>query len=41
MPSVAELSELAEVVMVNVVLSGDNAIVVAMVAAGLPAQLRA
>jgi YjbE family integral membrane protein len=41
MPSVAELSELAEVVMVNVVLSGDNAIVVAMVAASLPAQLRA
>jgi len=41
MPSVAELSELAEVVMVNVVLSGDNAIVVAMVAAGLPQHLRA
>jgi YjbE family integral membrane protein len=41
MPSVAELSELAQVVMVNVVLSGDNAIVVAMVAAGLPQRLRA
>jgi YjbE family integral membrane protein len=41
MPSIAELSELAEVVMVNVVLSGDNAIVVAMVASALPAHLRA
>src|SRR5215475_6849229 len=35
MPYLNELSELLEVVMVNVVLSGDNAIVVAMAATGL------
>jgi len=40
MPYLNELSELLEVVMVNVVLSGDNAIVVAMAAAGLPEALR-
>jgi YjbE family integral membrane protein len=40
MPYLTELTELAEVVMVNLVLSGDNAIVVAMAAAGLPAAQR-
>jgi len=33
MPYLTELTELSEVVMVNLVLSGDNAIVVAMAAA--------
>ena len=40
MPYLTELTELAEVIMVNLVLSGDNAIVVAMAAAGLPASQR-
>jgi YjbE family integral membrane protein len=40
MPYITELTELAEVIMVNVVLSGDNAIVVAMAAAGLPPAQR-
>jgi YjbE family integral membrane protein len=40
MPYLTELTELAEVVMVNLVLSGDNAIVVAMAAAGLPPAQR-
>jgi YjbE family integral membrane protein len=40
MPYLTELTELSEVVMVNLVLSGDNAIVVAMAAAGLPAAQR-
>lgn len=40
MPYLTELTELSEVIMVNLVLSGDNAIVVAMVAAGLPAAQR-
>jgi len=40
MPYLTELTELAEVIMVNLVLSGDNAIVVAMVAAGLPSAQR-
>lgn len=35
--SVAELSALAQVIFVDLVLAGDNAIVVGMVAAGLPA----
>jgi len=38
--SVAELSALAQVVMVDLVLAGDNAIVVGLVAASLPAQQR-
>ncbi len=41
MPYLTELTELAEVIMVNLVLSGDNAIVVAMAAAGLPKAQRA
>src|SRR5262249_61543100 len=40
MPYLTELTELAEVVMVNLVLSGDNAIVVAMAPRGLPAAQR-
>ena len=40
MPYLTELTELAEVIMVNLVLSGDNAIVVAMAAAGLPPAQR-
>lgn len=40
MPFITELTELAEVIMVNVVLSGDNAIVVAMAASGLPQAQR-
>jgi YjbE family integral membrane protein len=40
MPYLNELSDLLEVIMVNVVLSGDNAIVVAMAAAGLPQAQR-
>ncbi len=40
MPYLTELTELTEVIMVNLVLSGDNAIVVAMAAAGLPAAQR-
>jgi YjbE family integral membrane protein len=40
MPYLTELTELSEVIMVNLVLSGDNAIVVAMAAAGLPAAQR-
>ena len=38
--SVAELSALAQVIMVDLVLAGDNAIVVGLVAASLPAQQR-
>ena len=38
--SVAELSALAQVIFVDLVLAGDNAIVVGMVAAGLPAADR-
>ena len=38
--SVAELSALAQVVTVDLVLAGDNAIVVGIVAASLPAQQR-
>jgi len=40
MPYLNELSDLLEVLMVNLVLSGDNAIVVAMAAAGLPQAQR-
>ena len=40
MISVAELSALLQVVIVDLVLAGDNAIVVGMVAAGLPAKDR-
>jgi len=40
MPYLTELTELSEVIMVNLVLSGDNAIVVAMAAAGLPPAQR-
>jgi len=40
MPYLTELTELAEVITVNLVLSGDNAIVVAMAAAGLPPAQR-
>lgn len=40
MPYLTELTELSEVIMVNLVLSGDNAIVVAMAAAGLPLAQR-
>ena len=40
MISVAELSALLQVVIVDLVLAGDNAIVVGMVAAGLPARDR-
>ena len=40
MPYLTELTELAEVIIVNLVLSGDNAIVVAMAAAGLPPAQR-
>ena len=40
MISAAELSALLQVVMVDLVLAGDNAIVVGMVAAGLPAKDR-
>jgi len=39
--SLAELSALAQVIMVDLVLAGDNAIVVGMVAAGLPPGKRA
>ncbi len=38
--SPADLSALIQVIFVNVVLSGDNAVVVGMAAAGLPPQLR-
>jgi YjbE family integral membrane protein len=38
--SPSELSALATVIVTDVVLAGDNAIVVGMAAAGLPAQLR-
>ena len=38
--SVAELSALAQVIFVDLVLAGDNAIVVGMVASGLPAADR-
>jgi len=41
MISLAELSALAQVVVVDLVLAGDNAIVVGLVAAGLPARHRA
>jgi YjbE family integral membrane protein len=40
MPSIAELSALLQVIMVDLVLAGDNAIVVGLVAAGLPAHQR-
>ena len=40
MISVAELSALLQVIIVDLVLAGDNAIVVGMVAAGLPAKDR-
>jgi len=40
MISVAEISALLQVIMVDLVLAGDNAIVVGMVAAGLPRQQR-
>ena len=40
MISVAELSALLQVIVVDLVLAGDNAIVVGMVAAGLPAKDR-
>jgi predicted tellurium resistance membrane protein TerC len=36
----SELSALATVILTDVVLAGDNAIVVGMAAAGLPATLR-
>jgi len=39
--SASELSALLQVIMVDLVLAGDNAIVVGMVAAGLPAAQRA
>ena len=38
--SLSELSALAQVIMVDLVLAGDNAIVVGIVAAGLPADQR-
>ena len=41
MISVAELSALLQVIVVDLVLAGDNAIVVGMVAAGLPVKDRA
>jgi len=41
MISVAELSALLQVIVVDLVLAGDNAIVVGMVAAGLPREKRA
>ncbi|MEX0696443.1 MAG: YjbE family putative metal transport protein [Dongiaceae bacterium] len=41
MISVAELSALFQVIVVDLVLAGDNAIVVGMVAAGLPREMRA
>jgi len=41
MISVAELSALFQVIIVDLVLAGDNAIVVGMVAAGLPREMRA
>ena len=41
MITAAELSALLQVVVVDLVLAGDNAIVVGMVAAGLPAKDRA
>ena len=41
MISVAELSALLQVIVVDLVLAGDNAIVVGMVAAGLPREMRA
>lgn len=41
MISVSELSALLQVIMVDLVLAGDNAIVVGMVAAGLPREQRA
>src|SRR5262249_46509125 len=41
MISLAELSALAQVVVVDLVLAGDNAIVVGLVAAGLPPRHRA
>ena len=37
---VAELTALATVIMIDLVLAGDNAVVVGMAAAGLPADLR-
>src|SRR5215813_2188567 len=40
MISVAEISALLQVIMVDLVLAGDNAIVVGMVAAGLPREQR-
>ena len=36
----AQLSTILEVIFINVVLSGDNAIVVGMAAAGAPAAIR-
>jgi len=41
MISVAEITALLQVIMVDLVLAGDNAIVVGMVAAGLPREQRA
>ncbi len=41
MISAAELSALFQVIIVDLVLAGDNAIVVGMVAAGLPREMRA
>ncbi|MEX2009528.1 MAG: YjbE family putative metal transport protein [Dongiaceae bacterium] len=41
MISAAELSALVQVIIVDLVLAGDNAIVVGMVAAGLPREMRA
>jgi YjbE family integral membrane protein len=41
MISASELSALLQVIMVDLVLAGDNAIVVGMVAAGLPPAMRA
>jgi predicted tellurium resistance membrane protein TerC len=41
MISVAELSALFQVIVVDLVLAGDNAIVVGMVAAGMPREMRA
>ena len=38
--TLSELSALAQVVVVDLVLAGDNAIVVGLVAAGLPRDLR-
>jgi YjbE family integral membrane protein len=40
MPLLAELSALLQVIMVDLVLAGDNAIVVGIVAAGLPREQR-